>query len=404
MNSLADSNSATKIEIGIVLAGPIDPIDQSAVSKSVGHINDYLAEILGEFDFSLSIVRRPELTSADRVEASVLLQRAVEDRDNRHWDFAFVVTSADLVGFYRPYCFAVLSRPLDAAVISLALIDPRATEMGANESQRVEKISWRLSQLILHALGHLSGLSSSPEYSNIMFHPTRASDLDPPPNLDAAQLERMRDSLADVADQRLEEGRGKKLSFAAFVARAAWINRIEIWRAIRAARPWEFPTRLSGLTIASMSTLAILYMTAEAWDLGLTQTTASVTQLACLSLIATTFYVTSRQQLLVRRGRQRSEQTVVTTASALGIVVIGMAVTWCALVVIGLSVSQLLFSSSLIASWSGSAELASSEAGWAEKFQMSVFTASIGLVIGSLGTSFESQNYFRHLIFVDEEI
>jgi hypothetical protein len=32
------------------------------------------------------------------------------------------------------------------------------------------------------------------------------------------------------------------------------------------------------------------------------------------------------------------------------------------------------------------------------------FVASLGLLIGALGASFESQDYFRHITYVDEEI
>lgn len=35
---------------------------------------------------------------------------------------------------------------------------------------------------------------------------------------------------------------------------------------------------------------------------------------------------------------------------------------------------------------------------------MAGFSGSVELLIGPLGGSFESQNHFRHVIFVDEEI
>ena len=35
---------------------------------------------------------------------------------------------------------------------------------------------------------------------------------------------------------------------------------------------------------------------------------------------------------------------------------------------------------------------------------MSAFVASVAILIGALGASFEEQHYFRHVIFVDEEI
>lgn len=392
------------IEMGVVIAGNIDPIDRRAINLALQQFREYLTQQFPEFDFELIPWRRPELAVGARVEPSLLLQQAAEERALRRWDFVFVVTAAELQGSYSPYCFAALSRPLDAAAISLALIDPTAAGEAADESRRVERIAFRLSRLMLHALGHLTGLARSDDPAAILFHPADAHELDAMDQMDSEQLAKQRHSLAEIADQRLEEGPGRRLSYPAFLIRAAWINRREILEAIRAARPWEFPQRLSRLTIAAVSTISLLFMTAEAWDLALSQAGWQIGLLITGTLLLTTGYVIVRQQLLMRRGRIRSEQTVVTTASAFGIVFTGMFVTWLALCLIGLGISGLLFPAELIASWAASSGLAADQLGLLHTLQMSLFCASLGLLIGALGASFESQTYFRHVIFVDEEI
>ena len=334
----------------------------------------------------------------------MLLQQAVEDRDALHWDFAFVLTAAELSGSYSTYCFAALSRPLDAAVFSLSRIDPRTSNAGIDDETRISCIGRRLSRLMLHALGHLTGLPRDDRSDNLLFHPSLVDDLDAMESLTEQQRDKQRLSFSEIADLRLEEGVGRRMSSPAFVMRAAWINRMEIIEAIHAARPWQFPKRLSRLTIASVSTLAILLLTAEAWDLGMSQTLGRIATLSMLSLLVTTIYVVLRQQLLIRRGRRRSEQTVVTSASALGIVFLGMLTTWLALLLIGVVIGSLLFHPKLIASWAESTGLEASEIGLLAIVQMSIFVASVGLLIGALGASIETQNYFRHVIFVDEEI
>ncbi len=332
------------------------------------------------------------------------MQQAVEVRDALHWDIVFVVTAAELIGHYSSFCFAALSRPLDAAAFSMSLIDPQAIGEEVAEATRVEQIAQRLSRLMLHALGHLSGLSQSDNHQNLMFPPAGAEDLDQMETLDAGQIEKQRTAIAEMADQRLEEGFGRNLSYPAFAVRAAWINRREILEAVWAARPWQFPRRLSRLTLAAVSTLAILFMTAEAWDLALSQDWMRVNLLTVCTLLLTTGYVIARQQLLLRRGRKRSEQTVVTSASALAIVLVGMATAWTTLLGIGLGIGWLLFRPHLIASWAASTGLLPAQVDFLEKLQMSCVSASLGLLIGALGASFESQHYFRHVIFVDEEI
>lgn len=392
------------IEIGVVVAGAMDSVDSRASRQAIEQLSEELTQRFPEFVFRIAQLRRPELSDEGRVQPSVLLQQAVEDRDTSRWDFAFVFTSSELVGNYSPFCFAALSRPLDAAVFSLSLIDPIAVGEDADDTERIQRIAKRLNRLMLHALGHLTGLPASEVSHDLLFHPSQASDLDMMESMDQASLARQRTAFAEIADQRLEEGAERPSNRLAFALRAAWINRREVSEAIIGARPWEFPRRLSRLTIASVSTVAILLMTAEAWDLGLAQDGGSLAIMLACCLALTTLYVIVRQQLLLRRSRGQSEQSVVTSASALGIVFVGMAVTWAGLFTMGVAVGWLLFRPELIASWASSSELTTAEVGISTIVRMNLFCASIGLLIGALGASFESQHYFRHVIFVDEEI
>ncbi|MCM2369283.1 hypothetical protein [Aporhodopirellula aestuarii] len=397
------------IEIGVVVAGPLDMVDSRAARMAVEQTEQRLSELFVEFRFDFFEIKRPEMTGnstsgSGRVEPSVLLQQAVDERDSRHWDFAIVLTASELVGNYSSFCFAAISRPLDAAVLSLSLIDPLALGVEANREERVERIARRLSRLMLHGIGHLCGLPKSDHPNDLMFHPQNAQALDLMAGMDSESIDRQRRALAEIADQRLEEGAGRTLVRPLFALSAAWINHIEILQAIWAARPWEFPKRLSRLTIASFSTLAILFMTAEAWDLALAQSHVRLLALFVMSMIATTFYVVLRQQLLVRRGTRRTEQSIVTSASALGIVFVGMATTWTALFTVGFLLAYFLFPGQLIAGWAASTTNGPEELVWTDRPQMAVFAASLGLLIGALGASFESQHYFRHIIFVDEEI
>lgn len=397
------------IEIGVIVAGKLDAIDAKAAKLAVEQTDARLTELFPGFQFDFFEIKRPELTpsmtmNAGRVEPSLLLQQAVEERDAKHWDFAFVLTGAELTGNYSSYCFAALSRPLDAAVISLSLIDPQALGVEVENFERVERIARRLSRLMLHALGHLTGLPKSDHPNDLLYHPPSAAALDMMAGINDDDRERQRAALLEIADQRLEEGAGRAMTKPWFAVRAAWINRREIAEAIRAARPWEFPQRLSRLTIASFSTLAILFMTAEAWDLALAQSIRRIVILFFCSLIATTIYVVVRQQLLVRRRHRRSEQSVVTSFSALGIVLVGMLTTWAALFFVGTCVGIALFPGDLVATWAGSTVNDARQLAWFDWPVMAMFTASLGLLIGALGASFESQHYFRHIIFVDEEI
>ena len=93
-----------------------------------------------------------------------------------------------------------------------------------------------------------------------------------------------------------------------------------------------------------------------------------------------------------------------TRVSALAIVVTGLATTWLGVFALALLAATTLFDATLIAGWAASHELEESAVGLALRVKMATFCASIGLLIGSLGASFEDQHHFRHVIFVDEEL
>ncbi len=392
------------IEIGFTIAGLLDEVDERATSLAMRCTGDFLQKHFPGFEFDLFVVRRPELVDTSVVQPSILLQQAVEERDSRHWDFSLVLTAANLDSYYTSHCMAALSRPLDAVVVSFSLIDPIAVGETVDDVSRVQRVAHRLSRLMLHGISHLSGIGRSSDPSNLMSHPADAEGLDRMESLTENQIEQQLFSLSEVADQRLEEASGQRLNAAAFALRAAWINRREIVEAIAAARPWQFPRRLSGLTLASVSTVSVLLMTAEAWDLALSQTWSSLTLMTIIVWLITTGYVIVRQQLLMRHGRSPSEQTIVTMTSAIGIVLTGMIVTWFCLLFIGATISASLFGTNLIVSWAASSELSAGEVGFLLKLKMCELSASLGLLIGALGASFESQHYFRHIIFVDEEL
>ncbi len=256
------------VEIGLIVAGPLDLVDEAAIRLAMDQFTEFVESRFPNFRWHIVSSRRPESATSKRTAPSVLLKQAMDERDAHHWDFVFVVTAAELESYYSSRCFAALSRPLDAAVFSLSLIDPRAIGQTVDMEERVAKIGHRMSRLMLNAVGHLSGLARSSDPNNLLFHPATATELDLMNDLSDSQIEKQNAALMEIADQRLEEHTGDPSPAISFTARSAAINVREIGQAIFAARPWEFPRRLSGLTLASVSTLVILLLTAESWDLA----------------------------------------------------------------------------------------------------------------------------------------
>ena len=389
------------IEVGLIVAGELDEVDSQAVVQVKQELERDFAQAFPQFGWKVELIWRRELARENPIEPMPLIDIAREERDGRDWDFVFVVVAADLRTHYKPFAFAAVSRAMDTAVISTVRIDPRMEDPSARSEIRIESVSRRLLVLIRQAFGQINSLESS-DSRNIMGEIHTVADLDA--LADAGWTEGQNQELAQVleliADQRLEEAsEGRRKGTIAFYLKSSWMNRHEIADAVVKARPWEFPVRLNRLTTAAFSTSLILMITAETWELAIQQTAASLACLAVTAILATTAYVTQRQQLLVRRERRISEQSVITNVSAVGIVLAGMTTMFAVTFALVGSVSGLLFYARVIRHWAAVNVVA-----WSDYLSLGVFVASFAVIVGALGASFEEHQYFRHITFVDEEI
>eukprot|EP00913_Durusdinium_trenchii_P013422 g12603.t1 len=366
---------AAQVELGLVIAGRLDPVAERAVEQFCGEILARLKSDFPGFEWSLDLIHQPHLIDSTRVEPMRLLDAARQERDFREWDFVFVVTSAELVSHYRPFALSAVSRATDAAVISTARLQPDAIE---NAADAETFLAMRLLKLVLHAFGHLNGLDHHSDSANLMYNIESAGNLEAMQSWDSSQLKRCRASLQEISDVRLEEQRTPRLSLT-FYLRGMWINRHEIANAIREAHPWEFPARLPRLTTAAVSAAILLLMTAETWDVAHSQ---GVWQLAGLLVVAmglTTWYVTMRQQLLIRRDVRLTEQSVITNVSAVAIVFSGMLTTLIVQLAFVAAIELLLFQPEVIVQWTRDSDGRFSAA---EYSSVAIFISSLAIAPG----------------------
>lgn len=389
------------IEVGWVLAGNLDAVDRDAARKARALMLSRLSEAFPVFEWRMPVLLRKELGLQERVEPVSLIDHGVVERDAQRWDFALVVTGADLKSYYKPFALGTPSQAVNVAVLSTAWIDPAATHSGADGNGRADGMTRRLLALALHLFGHLNDLPHSNDPGDVMYDLKTVEDLDRMEHFSDAALARLEGELHAEADLRLEETehyRGKALLF---YVRAAFQNRLDILNATFGIRPWEFPFRFSRLTTAAASTMLILVITAEAWDLGMSQPPLFVLAISLAALVGTCFFIVKRQRLLVRRRAQRlSEQRVVANTSVVLAVVVGMATVYGLLFATTLFLSQTLFSPHLIEGWAASLD---GDIRPYHFFVLAGFVASLGIIIGALGASFEEESYFRHVAYIDEE-
>lgn len=403
------------VEFGWLVVHALSEGERSAVIATRDQMLTQLRALLPNYQWRMPLVEWSEPVLTGRELVVDLLKEGTRQREQRHWDYVLVITPADLCAFIQPHAMAAPSRLLSAAVLSLARVGvnsagrPDSGDTQSESNQGVEADEQRsvdrLTALIMHLLGDLNDLPHSDSETNFMFRPAEAADLDKMRHFDDSALEQLQCELAATADVRLEEMPDLKgRSGLLFTLRALWLGREEIGSAVLQATPWQFPFRLSGLSTAAISTLIVLLASAEGWELGMTLSSAKVTSLGAIALLLTSAFIIRRQGLLVHRpsgGGRLTEQAVFSNASAIIVVALGMVTTWLMLFLLALLVTTTLFPEHLVQSWAASL---GEPIRFAHYLTLAGFTAATGIVIGALGASFEGQQYFQHIAFVDEEL
>ena len=393
------------IEIGLIVAGRFTLPKRRLLQEVETRFKSALESRLPQFDWRTNISRRRDIGENGWEESTELLRQATEERDLYRWDFAIVLINEELRAHYRSFALAVLSRPLDAAVVSTARLIPDEDGPGADDDQPEESlVVERITTVLLRVVAHLGGLKTNKDPQSLLYRLDTPADLAQMNVLSNEEMEELTGNLTEVADLRLEESSRERAHPWRFLLRASFINREQILETIVAARPWQFPQRLSRLTTAAVSTVALLLMSAESWDLGLTQSWTSLAVISLVILVFTTLFISMRQHLLLSRSSHHREQIAVTRVSAIGIVLSGLALTWACMLALALVTNLLLFSPELITQWANSQAAANNLITAGSYLKMATFCASLGLLIGALGASFEEQTHFQHVIFVDEEL
>lgn len=385
---------ARLIEIGWLAVGRLSGAQQEALHAARDRVLERLRAHFPDFHWAMPIETRPDSDPDRRDEPADRLLQGATEREARAWDFTLVVTPRDLRSHYKSHALAVPSRALAVAVLSLARLAP-------SYDLEVERLARRIAGLALHLFGDLNGLWHRDDGDRAMCPPESVEDLDGERGFDEDEIRQLAQALGEVADLRLEET-STPPGGAAFYLRAGFERLAEIASAVVQARPWEFPFRLSRLTTAAFSALFLLVLTAEVWDLGTSQGPGVLALLSAVSILGSTVFLLLRQKLLLRRTLRRiSEQAVVMNVSATLVVLFGMVTTYAVLFGLTAAIGFGLFDAELLVRWAP--DWREAGGGVFARLRMAAFVGSLGLVIGSLGASFEGQHHFRHVIYADEE-
>ena len=385
-----DAAQRAPLEVGWMLCGGAQRRYGAAIETAAGQLRRQLEAAAPGFAWRWSQTRAaPPLPSAVAGEVMELVDAGLAWLDAQRLDFLFVVTDRPLAGSDGRRICAASASTLGISVISLHALEREGHAMAAS-----------LEALALHLFGQMAGLAAPVEDGSRLFDTVSAERPAGEGEFSPRERSVLAEALGRVADARIEE-RGVRGRLSFYLASVAE-NRREIMRAFVRVRPWLMPLKLSRLTTAAFSTLFVLMVTAEAWELGMAQSPLAAALLSLLALGGTSAYVLSRQRLLVpvHGGRLTEQLAVMRIAVALGVLA-GLMSTYLVLFSVSLAAAQLLFPAHLVTGWSG---IAAVHRDWTHFVVLSAFVSALGVVIGALGASFENQNYLRHLALIDYEL
>ncbi|MEZ5582546.1 MAG: hypothetical protein R3F37_07115 [Candidatus Competibacteraceae bacterium] len=127
---------------------------------------------------------------------------------------------------------------------------------------------------------------------SFLYEAQEIEDLDHMNGFTQNERDLLTEAFTQVADLRLEEQPHRKaIGVVGFYLSASWQLRNDIFSAVQQAKPWEFPFRLSRLSTAAVSALFVLLITAEAWDLGMSQKPLPMLGLSSVTLLVTSLFI-----------------------------------------------------------------------------------------------------------------
>ncbi len=274
--------------------------------------------LAGQFDDFLWAVetenRRAVPADHGGIDPIDLVETGCSEKISRSWDFAIVVTDAELVARERPFTVGIPSSALETVVLTTARFPAEDEATGL-----------RIAALAQYLFGHVLGLVPHEPGAMRQQASSGVTSLEEFDEADRALVNRR---LAEVADLRLEERR-HRLNRDLFGLSAFFANPRGVLTYVVGYQPWLQPFRLGGLTAAAFVTTLLFFLGAESWEMGVGMAPAVSVGAARLAIAGATLFLYRGQNLTeLTRRRVLSEQLARSRVVLLLCITIGMLTLW----------------------------------------------------------------------------
>jgi len=380
MKGEADRQGRPRIELGWVAVGGDGHV--SRVRRAAERVEERLAGQFPDFDWRSQVVERPLARRRGEVDPLDLLESGVQEKVEQGWDFALVVSDSELRARERPFTFGAPSSALETAVMS-------SVRCGASEDPESA-----LAALALFLFGSLLGLE--PNEEGAMRPPSAARE---PELADfiGVQAGSIRERLADVGDERLEE-RGGRWNRLGFRLRTIAADPHGILRDLWGYRPWKQPFRLGRLSAAAVVSTLLAFLGAEVWELGVAAGTGLLVGGAFGSVAVTSWFLYRGQNLSSStRDAGLSEQVARSEVVLGACLLVGIGSLWLLLFLGSYALASVL-PAGVIGGW------LDERLEWVDRVRFAAFVSSLGTLAGGLGGNLEDEDAFKAEFFFDEEV
>jgi hypothetical protein len=319
------------------------------------------------------------------------LELGLAEKLERRANFLLIITQAEMEAGRTPYVVAYPSRLANVGMISIRRLLPDFWGVAAEDQVAVS----RLVSLMLHTLGHILNLDHSESTNNVMFDFATIEALDRMSELTDGQVEQMRQNLPVEAHD--ERARGSSLSF--------WWEHVRgnlqvVGGTLRRASPLRLMAKLPTFLTAALSVVAVLFFSAEVWDVADAVETYQVVLFVTLAIGVATFvlYRTFGFGTLLDRERLVSESTVVVQTTTFLAVLLTVLAIFVVFFMLTFLAAVTIFPRELMSEW---ASIGSADDGL-DHAKLSLFLASMAVLTGSLGGRSDSKRLVRTVLFLDE--
>lgn len=259
-----------------------------------------------------------------------------------------------------------------------------------------EPVRWNAAALLLHLLGHISGLPHKEPFESRIMQPFEfREERRRAPSFSLEERDLLQRKGKHLPERELEGG--TLLEGLVFHIIMAFRHPKKVILPLLKNGALLLPLSLPGLATAAVAPSFLLVFTAEIWDVGLNMSNQITIIYALVSILGASLYLVRVQALFLPRKEKRILTEHLAVANTVIFLSILLACIGLFILVGGLMfvIEIYIFPEGLMTTWPTLLDLP--EVHWTDKLRLAAFISTVGVTTGALAGGFDSRTVMHHL-------